>query len=297
MYSLSISDFTFLPNFLSSSSPPSQLFKMSSLRNTVQRRNHKERAQPLSRSKWGLLEKHKDYSLRAKDHSEKRQRLKILREKAADRNPDEFHFGMMSARAKDGRKIGKENKGLSQEVVQLLKTQDLAYLRTVLQGTRRERERLEGEILIDEGDGLKTLKDGEGVKGKHTVFVESRTEQRGFDAEDWFGTDKLELEKAYNRARRKFGGEPVEEKEDKAVAKSRRQLGAEEQAAKVARKEMKKKVRSQEVKQNLLAAVKQREHELVAAEEVLEQQRARMSNTIGGINKNGVKFKIRERKR
>jgi len=33
--------------------------KMSSMRNAVQRRNHKERAQPLERSKWGLLEKHK----------------------------------------------------------------------------------------------------------------------------------------------------------------------------------------------------------------------------------------------
>jgi len=32
---------------------------MSSMRNAVQRRNHKERAQPLERQKWGLLEKHK----------------------------------------------------------------------------------------------------------------------------------------------------------------------------------------------------------------------------------------------
>lgn len=30
---------------------------MSSMRNAVQRRNHKERAQPLEREKWGLLEK------------------------------------------------------------------------------------------------------------------------------------------------------------------------------------------------------------------------------------------------
>jgi hypothetical protein len=32
---------------------------MSSMRNAVQRRNHKERAQPLERQKWGLLEKKK----------------------------------------------------------------------------------------------------------------------------------------------------------------------------------------------------------------------------------------------
>lgn len=32
---------------------------MSSMRNAVQRRNHRERAQPLEREKWGILEKHK----------------------------------------------------------------------------------------------------------------------------------------------------------------------------------------------------------------------------------------------
>jgi hypothetical protein len=32
---------------------------MSSLRNAVQRRQHRERAQPANREKWGLLEKHK----------------------------------------------------------------------------------------------------------------------------------------------------------------------------------------------------------------------------------------------
>ena len=34
---------------------------MSSLRNAVKRVEHKERAQPASRKKLGLLEKHKDY--------------------------------------------------------------------------------------------------------------------------------------------------------------------------------------------------------------------------------------------
>ena len=32
---------------------------MSSMRNAVQRRNHKERAQIQGREKWGILEKHK----------------------------------------------------------------------------------------------------------------------------------------------------------------------------------------------------------------------------------------------
>lgn len=276
---------------------------MSSLRNTIQRRNHKERAQPLERSKWGLLEKHKDYSLRAKDHNEKRKRLKILREKAADRNPDEFHFGMMSTKTKDGKKIGdRGNKVLSHDTVKLLKTQDAGYLKTVLQKTRRERERLEMEIQIDEREGgeLKVLKSGEGVKAKHTVFVDSKDEQREFDPEEWFGTNDMGLKKAYNRSRRKSG---VQAEDDMKAAeemhppKSQKQLEAERQALKEARRERQKTVRSQEVKQNLFAAVKQREQDLVAAAEELELQRAKMAHIVGGINKNGVKFKIRERKR
>lgn len=274
---------------------------MSSLRNAVQRRNHKERAQPLERSKWGLLEKHKDYSLRAKDHNEKRKRLKILREKAADRNPDEFHFGMMSTRTKDGKKIGDQgNKVLSHDAVKLLKTQDAGYLRTVLQKTRKERERLEMEIQIDERDGLRVLKSEEGTTGKHTVFVNSKDEQRTFDPEEWFGTDEAGLEKAYNRSRRTSEAAPADEikmMEGQSSPKSQKQLDAERQALKDTRRELQKTIHSQEVKRNLLAAVKQRERDLVVAEEELELQRAKIAHSVGGVNKNGVKFKIRERKR
>ena len=46
-----------------------------------------------------------------------------------------------------------------------------------------------------------------------------------------------------------------------------------------------------------LQMVKKKERELVAAEEELEKQRAKMTSSVGGVNKNGVKFKIRERKR
>ena len=86
-----------------------------------------------------------DYSLRAKDYNAKKARLKALRHKAAERNPDEFHFAMMSSSTHDGgrRVADRGNKALSTEVVKLLKTQDAAYLRTVAQTTRRARERRE----------------------------------------------------------------------------------------------------------------------------------------------------------
>lgn len=75
---------------------------MSSLRNAVKRPVHKERAQPASRKKLGLLEKHKDYAQRAQDYHRKQTRLRGLREKAAFKNPDEFYFGMTKAKTKVG---------------------------------------------------------------------------------------------------------------------------------------------------------------------------------------------------
>lgn len=68
------------------------------LRNAVQRRNHKERSQPLARARFGVLEKHKDYVQRARDHHEKRDKLRRMQQKAADRNKDEFYHGMLSSK-------------------------------------------------------------------------------------------------------------------------------------------------------------------------------------------------------
>lgn len=67
---------------------------MSSWKNIIQTRAHRERAQPSARKKLGLLEKHKDYVQRARNYQAKKKRLKNLQDKAAMRNPDEFYFKM-----------------------------------------------------------------------------------------------------------------------------------------------------------------------------------------------------------
>jgi U3 small nucleolar RNA-associated protein 11 len=62
---------------------------MSSLRNAVNRRVHRERDQLQERkNRYGLLEKKKDYRLRAQDHNRKKAQLKNLKKKAEDRNED-----------------------------------------------------------------------------------------------------------------------------------------------------------------------------------------------------------------
>jgi U3 small nucleolar RNA-associated protein 11 len=68
------------------------------LPDSLHRRNHKERSQLVGRQRLGLLEKHKDYVLRARDYASKKQRIKRLQEKVAERNKDEFYFGMTASK-------------------------------------------------------------------------------------------------------------------------------------------------------------------------------------------------------
>jgi U3 small nucleolar RNA-associated protein 11 len=201
----------------------------------------------LNRSKWGLLEKSKDYKLRAADHKEKRARLKTLREKAANRNPDEFAFGMMSAKSgKGGVRLGERgNEVLGHETAMLLKGQDAGYIRTVLDKTRKDRQRLEEAVM-----------GGEGLRRK-VVFVDSMNEQSVIRDKS-----KVEVEEA-------VGSEEEESEEENPKSKQ----------------------------QKTLEALRKRELELTKAERELDFQRAKMTNSIGGVNKKGVKYKIRERKR
>ena len=71
---------------------------MSSIRNSLHRKSHKERSQLSHRTRLGILEKHKDYVLRARDYHSKQDRINRLREKAATRNKDEFYFSMTRER-------------------------------------------------------------------------------------------------------------------------------------------------------------------------------------------------------
>ncbi|KAJ3017720.1 UTP11-like, U3 small nucleolar ribonucleoprotein [Thoreauomyces humboldtii] len=104
---------------------------MSSLRNALQRRNHRERSQLESRAtRFGLLEKHKDYVLRAKDYNRKQKTLRTLKQKAAFRNPDEFYFGMVNASTKKGVHVAtrERDEKMDADFLRLLKTQDQGYV-------------------------------------------------------------------------------------------------------------------------------------------------------------------------
>lgn len=297
------------------------------MRNAVQRRNHKERAQPVEREKWGVLEKHKvldheviqlpslhtsqDYSLRAKDYNEKKKRLKILRGKAAERNPDEFHFAMMSSKTdKSGRKIAdRGNKSLSTESVKLLKTQDAGYLRTMAQKTRRAREKLEQEFVLGQGDdgihqGVALSKKRYELKDpQHIIFVGSREEQKVFNL------GQVEEGEAVALRRRKpilvpFDGSLSSREGDgnndipavqvRSLKKSIEAQALLLKANRAIRKRQKKQHEARKVK---LETLRKQEKDLMAAEHELELQRRKMSSSIGGVTKSGLKWKVRERKK
>jgi hypothetical protein len=273
------------------------------MRNAVQRRNHKERAQPTEREKWGLLEKRKDYKLRAADHKQKKQKLKLLSEKARDRNPDEFSFKMISSKVdRQGKKVAdRGNAVLTPDVVKLLKTQDAGYIRTMLQMVRKERQELEQKLVLEEGE-VRAVKDaGSNRQGKHRVYVDDEEEQRSFDAESWFGRGgNLPGRPNHSEDFQAHGSDEYDD-DDTEVTRpkklSKKQLEAEE-AAKRQRKVLdRSRQQAQGRTAHRLEAVKRREKELAAAEDELDLQRARMNNTVGGVNKHGVKFKVRERKR
>ncbi|KAF8560170.1 small-subunit processome [Imleria badia] len=104
----------------------------SSLRNSLHRRNHKERSQLAHRAKYGILEKHKDYVLRARDYHSKQDRIHRLKQKAALRNKDEFYFSMKNERTVEGVHVkDRGNTSMPMDMVKLLKSQDEGYIRTI----------------------------------------------------------------------------------------------------------------------------------------------------------------------
>jgi U3 small nucleolar RNA-associated protein 11 len=200
-----------------------------------------------------------------------------------------------------GRKIAdRGNKPLNMDVVKLLKTQDSGYIRTMLQMVRKEREELEGKVVLADED-VQVLRDGDDSrKGKHTVYVGDAEEQGEFDEEEWFGVGADCP--SWNRRRKstetaQHGNEDEEEEDQPKKKVAKKQQEAQELAEKERRTLLSKRARTQERAAAHLDAVRARERNLMTAQEELELQRAKMNSTVGGTNKHGVKFKVRERKR
>ncbi|KAM7509569.1 hypothetical protein LguiA_020022 [Lonicera macranthoides] len=167
---------------------------MSSLRNALPRRAHKERAQPSSRKRFGLLEKHKDYVIRAKAYHKKEEALQKLREKAAFRNPDEFYFKMIKTKTVDGvHKLESVANKYTPEELMLMKTQDIGY---VLQKVQTEKKKIEKLTAM-----LHSLNNQ--PSNRHTYYAEDRDEAKEIQLRSSEGGKMLSFEDFPNHIKRK----------------------------------------------------------------------------------------------
>jgi U3 small nucleolar RNA-associated protein 11 len=164
----------------------------STLRNAVKRITHKERSQPAARVKrFGLLEKHKDYVIRAKDYHKKKDYLKILKKKAANRNPDEFYFKMNNSFTSKGVHKEKRDGTLDIATVKLLKTQDAGYINL--------KKSIDDKKVKKLKDNLHMI--GEAKCKKHTIFVDNEKEVKNFNVAKHFDTVPELADRAFNRPR------------------------------------------------------------------------------------------------
>lgn len=112
-------------------------------------RIHKERAQPGSRKQYGLLEKKKDYRLRARDYHKKRKVIKHLRSEARLRNPDEFDYKMIHSQINDDGKVvyvDPERRKQTPKDKAARKQKHVNYLRHKITSETRKLEQLKEEL-------------------------------------------------------------------------------------------------------------------------------------------------------
>lgn len=176
---------------------------MSSLKNAAKstQKTHRERHQPSERSEFGLLEKKKDYKLRAKDYNDKKATLKKTKKESTDKNPDEFYFHMINSKTEGGvHKDKATEETLTPEQVKLMQTQDIRYIvhkRTIEQ---RKIEKLKATLhLLDYPSNETNQEDSKRQRNTHTFFVDSEKELAAFDPVKQFGTHPSLIGRTYNR--------------------------------------------------------------------------------------------------
>lgn len=171
---------------------------MSSYKNAMKiQHTHRERQQPANRKHLGFLEKKKDYKRRADDYNAKKEALKVLRQKALDKNPDEFSHSMINSKVIDGVHTKKSsekqllNAELSADQVALMQTQDINYINSKLISEKRKLQKLQSRLHLISSDST--------TQNKHTFFVDSEKEKRELNLASRLNTHPALLDRAFNR--------------------------------------------------------------------------------------------------
>ena len=200
-----------------------------SLRHVIRRREHRERAQPAARAqRFGLLEKHKDYKLRAVDYHRKQDALRTMKEKAAFRNEDEFYLKMNSSKTKNGVHQMERKSNLTPQTVKIMKAQDFNYLQSQRNADAKKIEKAKQNMHFlmedeekydededdnddDEGDGddeddepakkKSKSSSGSSIRSKHVIFVDKKEQLKSFSPAAYFDTAPELVNRTYNRIR------------------------------------------------------------------------------------------------
>lgn len=189
---------------------------------------------------------------------------------------------------------------LSHDAVKLLKTQDLAYVRVVAGQGRREISKLEEAVGM-----TMTLERGKKVlftdekDGPNTLRGAAASERRNRDEPTVAGAAEYEDQHKHPSAPQAECVPATDAAEESTALRTKksRSAAAQRSALHELRTARKRRKRLAELRVAKLNALKTRQREIMAATHELEAQRARMARTIGGVNKDGVRWKIRERKR
>ena len=141
------------------------------MRNLIKTRTYRERAQPAARKHLGILEKHKDYVVRAKDFHRKEDAIKKLQEKAFFRNPDEYYYKMAHTRTEDGVHRKREKEQYTHDELKVFKKEDAGYLMMKQTAEANKIKRLRANLHMLDAP----------LQNKHTIFVSDQAAAKGLD--------------------------------------------------------------------------------------------------------------------
>merc|ERR1712226_144997 len=154
---------------------------------------HRERDQPEERKHLGRLMKKIDYKKRSADFHKKVDRLRRLKQHAANKNPDEFYHKMVSVKLKNGLHVNDKTTDIATPEQGLIeKSQSHSYIVSKLTSESRKVDRLKNQLqFLNDGSEMKQC--------QHIVFVDNEKDIDNFDAASYFKTDEKLVSRTFNR--------------------------------------------------------------------------------------------------